>query len=81
MDGMLMSAFNLSEELRGCDFGDARLSKRACKVIDALGQRPNISIPAALTGRADIEACYRLMDNKNVTPEKVLKPHVQATYR
>ena len=76
-----MSAFNLSEELRGCDFGDARLNKRACKVFDALGQRPNISIPAALAGRADIEACYRLMDNDNVTPDKVLQPHVQATYR
>jgi hypothetical protein len=66
-----MSAFNLSDELHGCDFGDARLNKRACKVIDALGQKPNISIPAALTGRADIAACYRLMDNENVKPEKV----------
>lgn len=76
-----MSAFNLSDELCGSDFGDARLNKRACKVIDALGQRPNISIPAALSGRADIEACYRLMDNKNVTPDKVLRPHAEATYR
>ena len=76
----LMSAFSLSEELRGCDFGDARLNKRACKVIDALGQKPNISLPAALAGRADVEACYRLMDNENVTPDKVLQPHAEATY-
>ena len=81
MEVELMSTFNLSDELRGCDFGDARLNKRACKVIDALGQKPNISIPAALSGRADIEACYRLMDNKNVTPDKVLQPHVAATYK
>ena len=81
MEVELMSAFKLSDELRGCDFGDARLNKRARKVIDALGQKPNISIPAALTGRADIEACYRLMDNENVTPDKVFKPHVEATYK
>ena len=81
MEVGLMSAFNLSDELRGCDFGDARLNKRACKVIDGLGQKPNISIPAALTGRADIEACYRPMDNENVKPDKVLQPHVEATYK
>lgn len=76
-----MSTCNLSDELRGCDFGDARLNKRACKVIDALGQRPNISIPAALTGRADIEACYRLMDNEDIKPDKVFQPHAEATYK
>ena len=81
MEVELMSAFSLSDELRGCDFGDARLNKRACKVIDALGQRPNISIPAALAGRADLEACYRLMDNESVTPDKVLQPHVEATFK
>jgi len=81
MEVELMSACTLSDELCGCDFGDARLNKRACKVIDALGQRPNISIPAALTGRADIEACYRLMDNEKITPDKVLKPHADATYK
>jgi hypothetical protein len=50
-------------------------------VIDALGQKPNIGIPAALAGRADIEACYRLIDNEKVTPEKVLQPHADATYK
>jgi hypothetical protein len=81
MEVGLMNAFNLSDELRGCDFGDARLNKRARRVIDALGQKPNISIPAAFTGRADVDACYRLMDNENVTPDKVLQPHVEATYK
>jgi len=81
MEGVLMSAFDLSEELRDCNFGDKRLNKRARKVIDAMGQKPNVSIPAALGGRADIEACYRLMDNARVTAEKVLQPHCEATYK
>ena len=81
MEVELMSAFNLSDELRGCDFGDTRLNNRACEIIDALGEKPNVSIPAALAGRADIEACYRLMDNAKVVPQKVLQPHVEATYK
>lgn len=81
MEGELMSEVNLSVELRGCDFGDARLNKRACKIIDILCQKPNISIPAAFTTRADIEPCYRLMSNEKVTPEKIIQPHIEATYK
>lgn len=81
MEGELMSEVNLSVELRGCDFGDARLNKRACKIIDTLCQKPNISIPAAFTTRADIEPCYRLMSNEKVTPEKIIQPHIEATYK
>jgi hypothetical protein len=81
MEVELMSAVDLSDELRGCDFGDERLNKRACKVIHILGQKPNISIPSAFTTRADIEACYRLMDNENVSIDKVLQPHIEATYQ
>jgi hypothetical protein len=53
-------------------FGDARLNKLACTVIDALGQKPNISIPAALAGR--------VKDNEKITPDKFLQPHGDATY-
>jgi hypothetical protein len=51
----------------------------ACRVIDALGQKPNTYIRAALAGRADIEAGYRLMDHEKITPDKVLQPHADAT--
>lgn len=77
----LNSVIDLSDELRGCDFGDKRLNKRARKVAQALSRRPNISIPAAFKSRADVEACYRLMDNENVSPEKILQPHTEATYK
>jgi hypothetical protein len=80
-EGVLMSALGLSSELRGCDFGDVRLNKRACEVIDALGQKPHVSLSAALGGRAELEGCYRLFNNENVSPCKVLQPHVEATYK
>lgn len=76
-----MKLADLSEELKSGQFGDARLSDRVRKLAEALGQKPNISIPAALKSKADIEGCYRFFNNKKVTPEKILQPHVEATYQ
>lgn len=76
-----MKLADLSEELQGCQFGDARLTKRVKKLAEGLSQKPNISIPAALKSKADIEGCYRFFNNEKVTPEKILQPHIEATYR
>lgn len=75
-----MKIADLSAELDGCQFGDVRLTKRARKLADVLSQKPNISLPAALQSKADIEACYRFFNNEKVTPEKILQPHIQQTY-
>jgi hypothetical protein len=77
----MLKVADLSDELAGCEFGDVRLNNRAKSLADALSQRPNVSIPAALHSKADIEACYRFFNNKKVTPEKILKPHIEATRR
>jgi len=72
---------DLSEEFQGCQFGDARLSKRASRLAEAFSHKPNVSIPAALQSRSDIEACYRFFNNDKVTPENILQPHIEATYQ
>lgn len=72
-------AVSLVEELSGSQFGDQRLSKRLCKIADGLSAKPNMSIPAATNGRAEMEAAYRFFDNEKVTPEAILEPHVAAT--
>ncbi|MFT7582193.1 MAG: hypothetical protein ACI9MR_003875, partial [Myxococcota bacterium] len=36
---------SLSEELRGADFGDRRLSARAARVASAAEERPSFSFP------------------------------------
>ena len=41
-----------------------------------LGSRPNLSIPAACGGRAEIKAAYRFFDNDKATFEKVIEPHI-----
>ena len=81
MEVQLMKTADLTQELGACQFGDMRLTKRAQRLAELLGERPNISIPAALKTRADIEACYRFFNNQRVTPETILQPHLECTRR
>jgi len=70
---------SLKDEVRGAVFGDRRLTKRLGKVIEELGAKPTMSVPAATFGRAEMEAAYRFFDNDKVSPEKILQPHIEAT--
>lgn len=74
-----MKLVDFAEELSGGPFGDTRLNDRARSMADALAQKPNVSIPAALVTKADIEGCYRFFNNERVTPDKILQPHIEAT--
>jgi Transposase DNA-binding/Transposase Tn5 dimerisation domain/Transposase DDE domain len=67
------------EEVAAADIGDVRLDARVAVLLSALGSRPNLSIPAACRGRAEMEAAYRFFDNDKVTLDKVLAPHVART--
>lgn len=67
------------EELASVDLGDGRLDARAAVLLSALGNRPNLSIPAACGGRAEMQAAYRFFDNGKVSFEKVLAPHADRT--
>jgi hypothetical protein len=66
-------------EVAGADFGDTRLDDRFVMLLSTLGSRPNLSIPAACLGRAEIKAAYRFFDNDKVTFEKVIEPHLAQT--
>lgn len=69
----------LSNEVSGAQFGDQRLTKRLGKIVQELGAKPTMSVPAAAKGRAEMEAAYRFFDNPKVSPEKILQPHLEAT--
>lgn len=68
-----------SAEMSTVDLADERLDTRAVSLLSALGNRPNLSIPAACQGRAEMKAAYRFFNNDKVTFEKVLEPHVRCT--
>ncbi len=67
------------EEMARVDLGDERLDARVVTVLSALGSRPNLSIPAACAGRAEMKAAYRFFDNDKVTFANVPEPHLRRT--
>jgi hypothetical protein len=70
---------SILDEVLGASFGDKRLDERLGTVAEEFASHPNVSIPAATSGRAEMEAAYRFFNNAKVTPEKILEPHFQAT--
>lgn len=69
----------LGDEVCNADLGDLRLNKRLGKIVEQLGSSPTLGIPAATAHRGETEAAYRFFDNGNVTPQKILQPHIDAT--
>jgi Transposase Tn5 dimerisation domain/Transposase DNA-binding len=67
------------DEMSTVDLGDERLDRRAQLLLSTLGNRPNLSIPAACLGRAEIKAAYGFFDNDKTTFDNVLQPHITST--
>src|SRR5665213_1529076 len=66
-------------EVASVNLGDERLDARLAILLSSLGDRPNLSIPAACGGHAEMQAAYRFFDNPKTTLEKILSPHYQQT--
>ena len=69
----------LAAELDGISLGDQRLNRRARRLLEKLGEKPTVSIPAACGGWDETRAAYRLFDHAKVTAERVLAPHIACT--
>jgi hypothetical protein len=62
------------EEVKAANLGDKRLNRRLGKVLEHLGQHPQISIPAACGGWAETLGAYRFFDNEKATFEDAKTP-------
>ena len=69
----------VKDEFREADFGDRRLFLRFLVVAEHLTQLPEALIPQASQGWSKTKAAYRFFDNKSITPEKILDPHISKT--
>ena len=69
------------KELQTINMGDKRLDQRAKQLLSRFASKPTISIPAACNGWPETKAAYRLLDNGEVTAEKILKPHRECTLK
>ena len=71
----------IANEFEGIDLGDKRLDKRSALILEMLAANPEASVNAAIENWGDTLAAYRFFRNENVSPEKILEPHRQATER
>lgn len=68
----------LGAEGAQADLGDARLTKRYGVLLDRLMERPDASLPKALSV-AELESAYRFVNNERVTLPGLLAPHHAQT--
>lgn len=78
---MLLTLPSFATEMSSADFGDKRLTRRLERIAEALAVCPSQGFPKALRTGAALEAAYRFMSNGRVTPERILRPHLDATSR
>jgi hypothetical protein len=67
------------EEFGDADLGDQRLTKRLVEIVRDFSARPQASIPQACQSRARTKAVYRFFDHPEITMDRILKPHYEAT--
>lgn len=75
-----MVAAWVEKEMKDVNLADKRLNSRMAQILDQLGGHPNASIPAACNGWAETMAAYRFFDNPRISFEKLLEPHIEATF-
>lgn len=67
------------QEFAALDLGDARLDKRAKKLMERLAANPTASIPEACDTWSETCAAYRFLRNSDVAWESILAPHWART--
>lgn len=69
------------QELCGIDIGDKRLNKRVLTLLEKASKLPQSSLNQMFHTRKEIQACYRFFSNDLVDENKIIKPHIQETYK
>jgi hypothetical protein len=71
---------DIEDELRGAQFGDARLSARLVSLGRSLAGSPGSSLPECIRDDGQLECGYRFLSNRRVTPRRMLDPHHRQTF-
>jgi hypothetical protein len=66
-------------EFAELDLGDARLDRRARKIMERFSDNPSGSIPKACNGWGETIATYRFMQNDTVKWDGIMAPHWSQT--
>lgn len=64
-----------ARELKGANLGDKRLNRRLVKIVEALCEQPEASLPQACGSWAATKAAYNFFSSKQVSPQEILEAH------
>jgi hypothetical protein len=68
-----------AREMARVNLGDQRLNRRAASLLETLGAKPTVSIPAACKGWAETQAVDWFFAQERVTVQEILAPHSECT--
>lgn len=77
----MTKATDVVDDFVGANLGDARLNARLLSTAAMVSAKPDSSFPRAAVDDAELEATYRFLSNKRITPAAILAPHVRQTLR
>ena len=69
----------IENELKGIEFGDKRLNKRALHLLENASKQPQASLNRMFHTRKEIQGCYRFFSNDLVDETKMIEPHLKMT--
>jgi len=61
------------------NLGDKRLNRRAIQIGQQIALHPKASLPEQMSSPSELEAAYRLLNNRAVTMQSLLEPHINKT--
>ncbi|MCF6776029.1 hypothetical protein L3V83_05500 [Thiotrichales bacterium 19X7-9] len=68
-----------AQEMKSVELGDKRLHNRLISILNKFVNSPESSIPAACGSWSETKAAYCFFDNANVSSEKIMGPHLEAS--
>jgi len=71
----------VTTELQSADFGDDRLTKRFVAIATRFASKFGSNISSSFFQWKDIKATYRFFENKKITIDAMLEPHIKETIK
>ncbi len=71
----------VANEFEGAQLGDLRRTRRLQRIAECAMRAPQVGFPRMVADDSELEGLYRFFACKDIEPEDVLEPHVEATVR
>lgn len=74
-----LEEYTPKQEVADAELGNKLRTERYERIVEALAERPDASVPEACESEAEREGYYRFMRNPSIDYESLMEPHHEAT--